>query len=121
MAETAGKETNGGGGEDYAGQLKTRAGELAVEGKARASEALSSLAKVVGDNAATLEERLGGKYGDYARSASQSLQSTATTLDEKSVEQLGEDAREFVRKSPGTAVALAGVAGFLLARLLRGK
>ena len=108
-------------GEYYAGQLKTRAGELAVEGKARATEALSGLAKVVSDNAATVDEKLGSKYGDYARSASQALESTATKLDQKSVEQLGEDAREFVRKSPGTAVALAGLVGFLFARLLRGK
>ena len=43
----------------------------------------------------------------------------ATALDQKSVEQIGEDAREFVRKSPATAVGLAALAGFLLARLLR--
>ena len=42
-----------------------------------------------------------------------------TALDQKSVEELGEDAREFVRKSPAAAVGLAALAGFLLARLLR--
>jgi hypothetical protein len=34
---------------------------------------------------------------------------------------LGNDAREFVRKSPGTAVGLAALAGFLFARLFRGR
>lgn len=108
-------------GSDYAGQLKTKAGDLAVEGKARASEAISGIAKLVNDNAPALEDKLGAKYADYARSASQSLDSAATKLDQKSVEELGQDAREFVRKSPGTAVGLAALAGFLFARLLRGK
>ena len=31
------------------------------------------------------------------------------------------DAREMVRKSPGVAVGIAAVAGFLLARLFRGS
>ncbi|MEO7551751.1 MAG: hypothetical protein ABIT09_11495 [Croceibacterium sp.] len=108
-------------GGDYADQLKTKAGDLAVEGKARASDAISGIAKLVGENAATIEDKLGAKYADYARTASKSLQDTATKLDDKSVEELGQDAREYVRKSPGTAVGLAALAGFLVARLLRGK
>ena len=106
-------------GDDWGAEAKTKASELAYEGQARASEAISGLGKIVGDNAATIDERLGTQYGDYARSASRSLQSTAEKLDQKSVEQLGEDAREFVRKSPGAAVGLAALAGFLLARLFR--
>ena len=106
-------------GDDWTSEAKTRATELAYEGKARASEALSGLGRLVGDNAATIDDRLGSQYGDYARSASQSLQSTAAKLDQKSVEQLGEDAREMVRKSPAAAVGLAALAGFLLARLFR--
>jgi ElaB/YqjD/DUF883 family membrane-anchored ribosome-binding protein len=47
------------------------------------------------------------------------LQETAAKLDNKSVEELGEDARQFVRKSPGTAVGLAALAGFFFARLFR--
>ena len=82
---------------------------------------MSSLGRIVADNAPTLDEKLGNKYGDYARSASRSLQETAARLDNKSVEELGEDAREFVRKSPGTAVGLAALAGFFIARLFRSK
>jgi ElaB/YqjD/DUF883 family membrane-anchored ribosome-binding protein len=105
--------------DDWTAEAKTKATEFAYEGKARASEALSGLGKIVADNAATIDEKLGSQYGDYARSASQSLQSTAAKLEQKSVEQLGEDAREFVRKSPGAAVGLAALAGFLIARLFR--
>ena len=108
-------------GEDWVVEAKTKAGELAVEGKARASEAMTSLAKIVDDNAGTIDEKLGAKYGDYARSASKSLSSTATKLDQKSLDELGEDAREMVRKSPAAAVGLAALAGFLVARILRRK
>jgi ElaB/YqjD/DUF883 family membrane-anchored ribosome-binding protein len=106
-------------GDDWTSEAKTKATELAHEGKARATEALSGLGRLVGENAATIDERLGSQYGDYARSASQSLQSTAAKLEQKSVEQLGEDAREMVRKSPAAAVGLAALAGFLLARIFR--
>ena len=41
-------------------------------------------------------------------------------LDEKSFEELGEDAKEFVRKSPGLAIGIAAVAGFLVSRLFKG-
>ena len=106
-------------GDDWTADAKTKATELAYEGKARATEAISSLGRVVGDNAAALDDRFGTQYGDYARSASKTLQDTASKLEQKSVEQIGEDAREFVRKSPAAAVGLAALAGFLLARIFR--
>lgn len=105
----------------YGEQAKAKAGELAVETKAKASEAMVSISRVVSDNAPKIDEKLGVKYGDYARNAAKSLEQTAGKLDSKSIEELGEDAREMVRKSPGTAVAVAVGAGFLLARLFRSK
>lgn len=104
---------------NYGEQAKGKAGELATDGKGRLAEALSALGRAVFDTAPTVDDKLGAKYGDYARSASRSLQDASTKLDAKSVEELGEDAREFVRKSPGLAVGIAAVGGFLLARLFR--
>jgi len=101
----------------YGEQAKVKAGELAVDGKGRASDAIASLGKLVSDNATVVDERLGEKYGDYARTASRKLQETADKLDAKEIEELGEDAREFVRKSPALAVGIAAVAGFMIARL----
>ena len=49
------------------------------------------------------------------------MQDVAARLDAKELEELAEDAKEFVRKSPGLAVGLAAVAGFMLARMLRGS
>lgn len=106
---------------NYGDQAKGRAGDLAVDGKSKLVEALSALAKAVSDTAPTVDEKLGAKYGDYTRSASRSIHDYSTKLDSKSVEELGEDAREMVRRSPGLAVGVAAVGGFLLARMFRGS
>lgn len=103
------------------GQAKDAALDLANEGKTRASGAIASLGKLVEDNAALVDEKVGVKYGDYARKAAASMQSAATTLDEKDLGQLGEDAKEFVRKSPGLAIGIAAVAGFMVARMFKGS
>ncbi|MFN6933924.1 MAG: hypothetical protein ACK4NZ_02100 [Tsuneonella sp.] len=106
---------------NYGVQAKDKAGELAVDGKGKIAEALLALGRAVFDTAPTVDEKLGAKYGDYARSASRTLQETSAKIDAKSVDELGEDAREFVRKSPGLAVGIAAVGGFLLARMFRGS
>jgi ElaB/YqjD/DUF883 family membrane-anchored ribosome-binding protein len=105
----------------YGEQALGKAGDIAVEGKKVTTDAIASLGKVVGDSAAQIDEKLGEQYGDYARKAARSLQETSAKLEAKSVEELGEDAREMVRKSPGVAVGVAAVVGFFLARLFRGK
>ena len=105
---------------EWTGQAKDKAAGLANEGKARASEAIAGIGKLVSDNASLIDDKVGAKYGDYARSAAQSIQGAATRLDEKDLNELAEDAKDFVRKSPGLAVGLAAVAGFLLARTFRG-
>ncbi len=105
----------------YGADAKVKGKELATEGKIKASEGIRTLGQVVADNAHVVDEKLGAKYGDYARSASRSLSETADKIDQKSVDDLGEDAREFVRKSPGLAVGIAAFAGFLLSRLFRGS
>lgn len=105
----------------YGDQAKDRATELAVEGKAKTTEALKSLSKIVDDNAGAIDEKLGLKYGDYARNAARSIEGAASKLDAKDLAELGEDAKEFVRKSPGLAIGIAAVAGFALARLFKGS
>lgn len=106
---------------EWTAQAKEKAAGYANEGKTKASEALSGIGKLVSENAGLIDEKVGPKYGDYARSAAQSLQDVSTRLDEKSLDDLAGDAKEFVRQSPGLAIGLAAVGGFLLARLLRGS
>lgn len=103
------------------GAAKDKATGLANEGKAKASEALGSLARLVEDNAPLVDEKVGAKYGDYARNAARGLNDAATRLDEKDLVELGEDVKQFIRTSPGLAVGLAAVGGFMLARLFKGS
>lgn len=106
---------------EWTTQAKEKATGYANEGKAKASGAIAGLGKLVSDNAALIDEKVGLKYGEYARSAAQSLQDASARLDAKELDELAEDAKEFVRKSPGLAIGMAAVGGFLLARLLRGS
>jgi len=90
--------------------------ELATQGKAKASEGIALVGKAIDDSAGLIDEKLGVQYGEYARTAARTLQ-----LDEKSFEDLGSDVKEFVRKSPATALGIAAVTGFFVARLFRGS
>jgi ElaB/YqjD/DUF883 family membrane-anchored ribosome-binding protein len=105
----------------FAADAKVKAAEYAVEGKAKTSQAIVGVSRLIDDNAALIDEKVGAKYGDYARAASKSLNDAAAKLDEKSLDDLGEDARTFVRNSPGMAVGIAVGVGFVLARLFKGK
>lgn len=105
---------------DLAAQAKDRAADLAQEGKAKTSDAISSLGKIVSENAGAIDEKLGTRYGDYARTAARSMQETAAKIEAKDLGELGDDAKKFVREKPGLAIGIAAVAGFFLARLFRG-
>jgi hypothetical protein len=108
-------------GSDLVDAAKERAAALAEDGKTRASGALSGLGKVVSDNAPAIDEKLGSQYGDYARTAARSIQDVAARIDAKELTEIGEDVATFVRKSPGLAVGLAVVAGFMLSRMFKGS
>jgi len=101
------------------GQAGDRVREFADGGKARASDALEELSRIVADTADSIDERLGGQYGDYARKASDAVSSFAGTLRSTEVDELYERVRETVRKSPGIAIGVAAVVGFTLARLAK--
>ncbi len=101
----------------YGSDAKVKGKEIANDGKVKTSEGLRSLSRTITENAHQVDEKLGAKYGDYARSASGALNDYAARLDDKSVDDLVADSREFVRKSPGLAVGMAAVAGFMLSRL----
>lgn len=102
-------------------QAGDRARDVANQGKHRAAGGLDSLAKIIEESAADVDDRLGKQYGDYARSAAQTVASLAGTLDEKDLDELVTATREFVRKSPAVAIGSAAVVGFMLARLLRSR
>jgi ElaB/YqjD/DUF883 family membrane-anchored ribosome-binding protein len=91
----------------------------AEKGKDRASEAVSSISKLIRDSAATIDQNVGAQYGDYARTAANKVEEFAGKMDAKDVDDLVTDTREFVRKSPAVAIGAAAAIGFVLARLFR--
>jgi ElaB/YqjD/DUF883 family membrane-anchored ribosome-binding protein len=132
MATTSGG--NGGGGNEggggireqltsqvsaLRGQAGDRVREFADGGKTRASDALEELSRIVADTADSIDERLGGQYGEYARKASDAVSGFADTLRRTDVDELYDNVRETVRKSPGIAIGVAAVVGFTLARLAK--
>jgi hypothetical protein len=100
-------------------QASDKAFAFANQGKDRATNALEELAKVVNDAAATVDDKVGSDYGDYARRAADAVSGAAASLRDKDVEALYDDARAFVSKSPAIAVGAAIVIGFAIARLAR--
>lgn len=105
--------------------IKDQAGKTALTAagvaKDKTGSAIQSLAKLIADTAGTVDAKLGPQYGDYARQAAESVASAARTLDSKDVDQLMDEARDFVRKSPAVAIGAAAVVGFVLMRLAKGS
>lgn len=104
-------------------QLSSQAGDkargLVSQGLERTAEALANVSKMIGDTADGIEERLGPEYGDYARRAAGAIENTANSIASKDPDELIDDTRNFVRNSPGIALAGAAVVGFVVARLLK--
>ena len=108
-----------GGRERLGAQAGEKARGLVTQGLERTAEALANVSRMVGDTADGIEERLGAEYGDYARRAAGSIENAANSLAEKDPDELIEDTRNFVRNSPGIALAGAAVVGFVVARLIK--
>lgn len=100
------------------GQAEDKARTLAQDGKDRAAGALTQLSGLLQDAAGQVDDKLGAQYGQYARGAADQVSSFSASLDAKSVDDLIEDARAFVRKSPAVAIGAAAAVGFVVARLL---
>src|SRR3546814_20789296 len=101
-------------------KLKGKAGEKAAEyaavGKEKASDALDGLSRLLQDAAASVDQRLGENYGQYARKTADAISGAAASLREKDLNEVAESTREFVRQSPVIAVGAAAAVGFVLAR-----
>ncbi len=107
--------------DDFAAQAKDAARSAASSAKNTTGEALHGLSKLIAETAETVDSKLGPQYGDYARKAAEAVSGAAKSLDEKDIDQLADDARNFVRKSPAVAIGAAAVVGFVLMRMMRGS
>ena len=129
-AETGSSETKAAGLADAKQTVKDGAGKfqqqavdkvyaLAGDGKAKAGSALDQVAQLLNDAAGEVDEKLGQQYGQYARSAAEAVTSFSGSIKDKDVEELLDDARAFVSKSPAVAVGIAAALGFVVARVVQ--
>ncbi|MDE0877712.1 MAG: hypothetical protein OSB00_03455 [Sphingomonas bacterium] len=103
----------------YGDQATDKVRSLADTGKAKATGALTQVSKLIDDAAGQVDERLGSQYGDYARTAAGQISTFSSQIESKDVEELLDEARAFVRKSPAVAVGVAAAVGFALARVIQ--
>jgi ElaB/YqjD/DUF883 family membrane-anchored ribosome-binding protein len=100
-------------------QATGKARGYADDGKARATSLLDDLGEVIDEAAQAVDRKFGADYGDYAHRASSAVSGFADSIRAKTVDDLIDDTRDFVRKSPAIAIGIAAVAGFLLVRLIK--
>src|SRR3546814_14323588 len=102
-------------------KLKGKAGEKAAEyaavGKEKASDALDRLSRLLQDAAASVDQRMGENYGQYASKTADAISGAAPSPREKYLHEVADSTREFVRKSPVRAVSAAATVGLVLARV----
>lgn len=108
---------------DQVASLRGQAGDkvrsFADDGKSKATGLLDEVAGIIEDAARSIDERLGGEYGDYAHRASGAVSGFAGRVRDKSVDDILDDTRDVVRRSPAVAIAAAAVIGFALMRVVR--
>ena len=107
------------GSDKLSAQAADKARDFVGQGIERSAEAIANVSRLIGDTASGLDDRLGEEYGTYARRAAETLEGTANRLAAKDPDELIDDTREFIRKSPGVALAGAAIAGFAIARLIK--
>jgi ElaB/YqjD/DUF883 family membrane-anchored ribosome-binding protein len=100
-------------------QAGSKARSFADDGKARATSLLDDVSEVIDEAAQAVDRKFGEDYGDYAHRASSAVSGFADSIRSKTIDDLIDDTRDFVRKSPGIAIGIAAVAGFMLVRLVK--
>ena len=104
---------------NFKDQAGGKARDAANRGKERAAEAMGGIGKIIRESADAIDEKVGKQYGDYARSAADTVDDFADKVDGQDIDALVEDARQFIRKSPAVAIGAAAAIGFVLARVIR--
>jgi ElaB/YqjD/DUF883 family membrane-anchored ribosome-binding protein len=105
--------------QSFTSQAGEKARDVAGQGVEKATGALDDCASFLHQTADTIEEKVGAQYGQYVHNAAANVESFAGNLRGKDVEELLDDARELVRKSPAVAIGVAAGLGFVLARLVK--
>lgn len=107
------------GAQNLIGQAGDKARTYVEDGKGKAAEALSGLSQTINSAAGDVDEKLGEQYGQYARSAADAVSGFSDKLKDADIDDIVEEVRDFVTKSPAIAIGAAAAIGFVLVRLIR--
>ena len=103
--------------------VRTQTGDtvkhFAEEGKAQVAATLDGLVKAVQEFAERIGPAESTPVARFAHQAADALGGWTSTVNDKSVDELLEDGRELVKKSPAVALGIAVAAGFALSRFLK--
>lgn len=105
--------------EDLKAQAGDKAREYAQAGKDRATAALDDLVRMLEDAAGEVDGKIGSEYGDYARRAADGIGNFSEAFKDKDVDQIFDEARGLIKKSPTIAIGVAAALGFVVARIAR--
>ncbi len=98
--------------------VQEKARQLADEQKRQAAEQVESVAKLANTLAEHVEKAL-PPAGSYVRGAAAEIDRISSTLRDRSIDALLNDAREYARRRPALVLAAAVVAGLGFARFLK--
>jgi ABC-type transporter Mla subunit MlaD len=113
LADTAQEKARG-----LAATAEEKARQLADEKKREAAEQVAGVAEVV-DSVAEQVERALPPAGAYVRGVSEQIHRVSSTLRDRSVDDLMDEARRFAQQRPGLVLGGCLIAGFGLARFLK--
>jgi len=93
--------------------------ELETQGDVQAKRAASMLHDVGSQLSDMASAGQPGPVAEVTRQLGDKSRQVASRLEEGGVQGVGDDLRQFARRQPGLFLAAAGVAGFLVTRMLR--
>jgi hypothetical protein len=93
--------------------------ELETQGNTQAKRAASALHDVGAQLSDMANAGQPGPVSDVTRQLADKSRQVASRLEEGGVQGVGDDLRRFARRQPGLFLAAAGVAGFVVTRVLR--
>jgi hypothetical protein len=101
------------------GIAESRLLDLAEDGKSELARNFDGVVAIVQELAARVDSAGGSAVAAYVHSAADLLGDLQNSLRDKPVDELLDDGRELIRRSPGVAIGVAVVAGFIAARLVK--
>jgi hypothetical protein len=93
--------------------------ELETQGDAQAKRAASALHDVGAQLSDMANAGQPGPVSEVTRQLADKSRQVASRLEQDGVQGVGDDLRRFARRQPGLFLAAAGVAGFVVTRILR--